>query len=106
MGGLYYFVANRWVEGALDSAYEAVRKMLEGAGLDECLEKLEANWGNPYLDKAEAEEYTSLLREQELIGALFSTISDRDKIKDALLGLRDNGHLKQSSLAAQAAQKA
>ncbi|SJL08495.1 uncharacterized protein ARMOST_11859 [Armillaria ostoyae] len=75
-----------WVEGALDSAYEAVRKMLEGAGLEECLEKLEANWGNPYLDKAEAEEYTSLLREQELIGALFSTISDRDEIKDALLG--------------------
>lgn len=81
--------------------------MLEGAGLKECLEKLETNWDNPYLDEAEAEEYKSLLREQELIGALFSTISDRDEIKDALLGLRDKGHFKKSEyLAAQVAQKA
>ncbi|KAK0213580.1 hypothetical protein IW262DRAFT_1466891 [Armillaria fumosa] len=95
-----------WVEGALDSAYEAVRKMLEGAGLEECLERLEANWGNHYLDEAEAEEYQNLLREQELIGALFSTISDRDEIKNTLLGRCNEGHLKQSFLAAQAAQKA
>jgi hypothetical protein len=101
MGNLYYFVANRWVEGALDSAYEAVRKILEGAGLEEYLEKLDANWGNPHLDKAEAEEHKSLLREQELIGALFSTISDRDEIKRAL-----EEHFGQSSLAARAAQKA
>ncbi|PBK92484.1 hypothetical protein ARMGADRAFT_930202 [Armillaria gallica] len=95
-----------WVEGALDSAYEAVRKILEGAGLETYLEKLEANWGNHYLDEAEVEEYKSLLMEQELIGALFSTISDRDEIRDTLLGLRKKGHLKQSFLAAQGAQKA
>lgn len=95
-----------WVEGALDSAYEAVWKMLDGAGLEQCLEKLEANWGNPHLDKAEAEEYTSLLREQELIGALFSTVSDSDEIKDALLDLCNKGHFKQSFLAARAAQRA
>lgn len=95
-----------WVEGALDSAYEAVRKILEGAGLEECLEKLEANWGNHHLGEDEVEEYRDLLREQELLGALFSTISDRDEIRDTLLGLGKEGHLKQSFLAAQVAQKA
>ncbi|KAK0433398.1 hypothetical protein EV421DRAFT_1718643 [Armillaria borealis] len=95
-----------WVEGALDSAYEAVRKILEGAGLEEKLKKLEANWGNPHLDKAEAEEQATLLRGQALIGALFSAISDHDKIKDILLGLRKKGHLEQLFLAAEAAQKA
>ncbi|KAK0189843.1 flavin-containing amine oxidoreductase-domain containing protein [Armillaria mellea] len=95
-----------WVEGALDSAYEAVRKILEGAGLKRKLKKLEANWSNPHLDKSEAEEQATLLREQELIGALFSTISDHDKLKDALLGLRNEGDLMQSFHAAQVAQKA
>ena len=81
------FSANRWVEGALDSAYEAVRKILEGAGLDEYLEKLDANWANPHLNKAEAEEHKKLLRKQELIGALFSTTSDRKELEKALRDL-------------------
>ncbi|KAJ2916960.1 hypothetical protein MD484_g3434, partial [Candolleomyces efflorescens] len=76
-----------WVEGALDSAYEAVRKILEGAGLDEYLEKLDANWANPHLNKAEAEEHKKLLRKQELIGALFSTTSDRKELEKALRDL-------------------
>ena len=81
------FSANRWVEGALDSAYEAVRKMLEGAGLDEHLEQLDANWGNPNLTPAEFEEDKSLWKKQELIGALLSTTSDRKEIEEALRNL-------------------
>jgi len=73
-----------WVEGALDSAYAAVHKMLIGADRPKLLEKLEANWGNPNLSKADADEENSLSRKQEIIGAILSTISDREVIKKTL----------------------
>ncbi len=80
--------------------------MLDGAGLEKCLAKLEANWGNPHLDRAEAEEQASLLRKQELYGALFSAFSDHKKIKDALSGSKGDLEQLLASLAAEAAQGA
>ncbi|KAK7047644.1 hypothetical protein VNI00_006412 [Paramarasmius palmivorus] len=70
-----------WVEGALDSAYEAVYKMLEGAKLEDLLQKLKENWSNKQIPKHEEEEYQTLLQKQELIGAVLSTTSDFDEIK-------------------------
>jgi hypothetical protein len=80
-------IHGRWVEGALESAYEAVYKMLKGAGLEDLIDKLEDNWGNKAILKDEpdlAEKQSKFLREQEIVGAIFSTLGGHDEIRKAL----------------------
>ncbi|KAL0567494.1 hypothetical protein V5O48_014498 [Marasmius crinis-equi] len=58
-----------WVEGALNSAYEAVYKMLVGAGLEAELRRLEERWGNPCMLEEDVEEEKKLLKKEVIIGA-------------------------------------
>jgi len=75
-----------WVEGALESAYWAVYKMLCGAGLTEKIADLKRLWGNPNYTEEEEEEQSKVMRNQEYLGALLSTVDDREELSKALNG--------------------
>ncbi|THU94485.1 hypothetical protein K435DRAFT_668339 [Dendrothele bispora CBS 962.96] len=63
-----------WVEGALNSAYEAVYKILHGAKLVNTLQLLQQRWGPPldYYD-GDIQHFETLMKEQEQIGAVLSS---------------------------------
>jgi monoamine oxidase len=65
-----------WVEGALDSAYWAVWRMLKGANRPDLVAKLEKEWGNKLLADEEKKELENLMWLQELLGAILSAFTD------------------------------
>jgi len=76
-----------WVEGALDSAYAAVQRLLDGAGLRDKLKELEAKWGNPHVREEERKESKDIMWLQEIIGAVLSIMTDYNDIKGAFKDL-------------------
>ncbi|KDQ10963.1 hypothetical protein BOTBODRAFT_469085 [Botryobasidium botryosum FD-172 SS1] len=76
-----------WVEGALDSAYWAVHKMLCGARLETKLSDLHEKWGNKKISEKEEQEQNLVMLIQESNGALLSSCDDRKKLADKMLRL-------------------
>ena len=73
-----------WVEGALESAYQTVYKILRAAKLPDKLAELKTKWGNPRLPCEETADIYKLLDDQAFYGALLSTTSDYKNVRDAL----------------------
>jgi hypothetical protein len=74
----------RWVEGALDSAYVAVDKMLLGTGRTDLQEKLKKRWANPNIAEDQRKEIEEMFNLQEIMGAMLSAFGDLDNLKNVL----------------------